>query len=165
MKKILTTLIIIFFTVSNLYAGVHPQSKWLKQKYEKLKKIKNIKKVKNCKLQISKFDIKSKTYRYFLGESCKINFKDNSWVIIISHSMHAEDMIGDITIIRASNGKYYINRGHVCDKLILNSKSKITSLSIFLKSTGWDSAQEPTYWKEYKIRTKSMERTDKHSQE
>ena len=79
-----------------------------------------------------------------------VYFDDGSWVIGMSHSTHTRDGLGDLTIIRTSNDKYYVNNGHVCDCLYLKTKNKVTSLETFLKTCGNGPHGEPVEWEEYK---------------
>lgn len=64
--------------------------------------------------------------------------------------MHDGDGIGDIALARASDGKFYVNRGHQCLTLLLESPDRLTSLEAFLKSTGKGPKGQPTPWEPYK---------------
>jgi len=80
-----------------------------------------------------------------------LEFADGSWVLLTSHSAHADDGLSDISLIRTSTGEYYMNRGHCCLPILLFSKVRVISLEGFLKTTGKGAKAEPTPWNEYKL--------------
>ncbi len=78
-----------------------------------------------------------------------LEFADESWVLLTSHSMHAEDGLPDISLIRTSTGEYYTNNGHCCLPILLFFKAKVDSLEGFLKTTGKGPKAKPTPWTKY----------------
>lgn len=151
MKTIVTVLLIALFAATTL-AGekIKSDAEWLKMKHKQLAAVKDPAKVKSVGLWTSGDKRADGQYGYFPKGDGLILFEDKTWVLIVSHSMHAEDGLSDLTLIRASDGKHYVNKGHVCDKLILDAPEKIISLESFLKAKGKGSKAEPTEWKEYK---------------
>lgn len=148
-KRILAIAILAVSTLIFAEGKTKTDAQWLKTKYKKLAAIKDPAKVNNIGLRVPKDKGHDDLYMYFPKGNGRIVFVDKSWILLVSHSSHAEDGIGDLTLIRASDGKCYVNKGYVCDKLILETKEKIVSLETFLKSTGKGPKAEPIEWKEY----------------
>ncbi len=48
-----------------------------------------------------------------LGPSL-IQFETGDWIYVISHSRHKDHRIGDVTIARDQDGRFYYHCGHVC---------------------------------------------------
>ena len=122
---------------------------WLKQKYAQLVAVKSVTNRTNVGLWTSGDRQADGKYGYFPKGNGLILFEDKTWVLIVSHSMHAEDGLGDLTLIRTCDGRYLVNKGHVCDKLILDAPEKIVSLETFLKATGKGAKGEATQWESY----------------
>jgi hypothetical protein len=148
MKIIVKTLLLLTVTIP-VYAATNVTADmgWLKLKYKQLAAIKEIDKINQVRFPTS--DDKG-SYSYYPSGNGRIVFKDNSWVLLVSHSIHAEDALGDLTLVRTSDGKYFVNKGHVCNTLLLETKEKITSLKTFLDAKGRGAKSEPVPWEEYK---------------
>lgn len=124
---------------------------WLVLRHSQIEAYTDISKVSLAKLVGSPSRNKRGYYEYNPSKNGLIKFKDGSWVIITSHSVHKEDGIGDISLIKTSEGKYYTNRGHYCASLLMRSKIHIKSLKGFLSSVCvGDKADVLLDWKEYK---------------
>ena len=78
-----------------------------------------------------------------------LKFADGSWVLLTSHSVHADDGLDDITLIRTSSGEYYFNRGHCCLPILLSSSKKVETLEDFLKTHGKGGQGKLTLWQKY----------------
>ena len=89
------------------------------------------------------------TFTYSPKKDGLLVFEDGSWVLLESHSINEEDGLGDLTLIRTSEGKYHLNRGHVCGLLNLEAKERITSLATFLKAKGKGAKAKPVPWEPY----------------
>lgn len=123
---------------------------WISTQHKKLSAINDPSKIKEIGIvSPDKKDAKG-NYTYYPNGNGKITFEDKTWILIVSHSMHEEDGLNDITLIRTSDGKFYTNKGHVCGKLILETKEKIVSLETFLKTTGKAGDGKSTAWENYK---------------
>ena len=105
---------------ASAHAGekVKSDAAWLKQKHTQLSAVKSVTNLTNVGLWTSGFKQKDGKYGYSPNGNGLIVFQDRTWVLIVSHSLHAEDGLGDLTLIRTSDGRYLLNRGHVCDRLI-----------------------------------------------
>jgi len=91
-------------------------------------------------------------YFFFPKRNGMIRFKDGSWICITSHSAHADDGIGDITLIKTSEGEYFVNRGHCCPKLGIRSTAEmIGTLDSFLATKGDGPNATLLAWMPYKI--------------
>ena len=150
MKKTIATLLILAHA-SPLIAGnkIKSDAEWMNLKYKQLAAVKNVAKVKHVGLTDPGDKGADGLYTYFPKGNGRIVFVDKSWVLLVSHSLHAEDGLGDLTLVRASDGKYYVNKGHVCSKLILETKGEITSLRTFLNAKGKGPKAEPISWEKY----------------
>ncbi len=151
------TIITIFFCLQILSSAALAGKKrmttdeWLVLRHSQIEAYTDISKVPLAKLVCSPSKNKSGYYEYSPSRNGLIKFKDGTWVIITSHSMHKEDGIGDISLIKTSEGKYYTNMGHNCSSLMMRSKVHITSLKGFLSSVCvGDKADVLLPWKEYK---------------
>lgn len=146
-------IILLFLTVTfPVFAetNVTADAGWLKLKYKQLAAIKEIDKINKVRFPSSDDKDATGQYSYYPSGNGRIVFKDNSWVLLVSHSIHAEDALGDLTLVRTSDGKYFVNKGHVCGTLILETKEKITSLKTFLNAKGKGAKADPVPWEEYK---------------
>jgi hypothetical protein len=151
MKSTITALLIMALAAPAFASDkIKLDGEWLKRKHKQLVAVKDPSKVKSVGMWSSGDKDSDEQYTYFPNGNGRIVFEDKSWVLIVSHSIHQEDGLGDLTLVRASAGKYYVNKGHVCNKLILETKEKITSLETFLKAKGKGSKAEPVEWEEYK---------------
>jgi len=114
---------------------IRSHEQWLKIKHEQLSKIDNITGVKNANFTLLTVvdNPSSGFFTYCPEKDGLIIFEDKTWVLLISSCSHGG--LG-ISIIRTSENKYYVNTGHACSKIILESKEKIKSLETFLKSSG-----------------------------
>ncbi|NLB54620.1 MAG: hypothetical protein GX811_02425 [Lentisphaerae bacterium] len=151
MKNTFSALLIMILTITAL-AGerIKTDAEWLKLKHKQLADLNVPSKVKDVGMWSSGDKNADGQYTYYPNGDGRIVFADKTWVLIVSHSIHQEDELGDLTLVRASDGKYYVNKGHVCDKLILETKEEIISLDTFLKTRGKGHKAEPTKWEEYK---------------
>lgn len=145
------TALLIATIATPAFAGerVKSDTDWLKHKYAQLAAVKSVTNLTNVGLWTSGDKQADGKYGYFPNGNGLIVFQDKTSVLIISHSIHAEDGLGDLTMIRTSDGRYLVNKGHVCDKLILDAPEKIVSLETFLKATGKGAKGEATQWEPY----------------
>jgi hypothetical protein len=150
MKKTNIVLLALMLAAS-VHAGEKAKSdaEWLKQKHAQLSAVKSVTNLTNVGLWTSGNKQADGRFGYFPNGNGLIVFDDKTWVLIISHSMHAEDGLEDLTLIRTSDDRFLSNRGHVCDKLILDAPEKITSLETFLRATGKGAKGEATKWEPY----------------
>jgi hypothetical protein len=86
---------------------------------------------------------------YYPPRNKRINFDDDSWIILTANSIHEMNGLSDMTLGIASDGKYYLNLGHVCGGVILESEKEVTSLSEFLGATGLGPKRESMTWAEH----------------
>ena len=135
-------------TFSHAGDKIKADAEWLRLKYDQLAAVTNVEKVLNVGLRPSGSKDARGAYTYY-PQSGRIVFDDGSWVLLVSHSIHAEDGLGDMTLVRTSEGNYFVTRGHVCEKLILETKEKIASLGTFLRAKGKGAKAEPIPWEPY----------------
>jgi hypothetical protein len=128
--------------------GSDPEAHWLQRAQDQLASVTNVDLTSGTVLPRNAKPGPDGTYAYLLSPGL-FRFADGSWVLLKSHSVHKEDGLGDLTLARTSAGEYYVSRGHVCGKLSLVCKERITSLSVFLKSKGTGPKGEPVSWEPY----------------
>ena len=150
MKVLIPTLMILVHGLAAV-ADSTPKSEaeWLTQKHAQLAMVTNVTSLPNVGLDASGDNDKQPAeghYQYAPKGNGLILFEDKSWVLIVSHSVHAADGIGDLTLVRTSDGRFLVNKGHVCGNLLLDAREKITSLITFLKATGKTLTKEVTAW-------------------
>jgi hypothetical protein len=150
--KRLITVVVLALTGFLTLGGESPKSEaaWFRQKYEGLAAITTVTNVTKVGLWSSGDKYSNGLYGYFPKGNGLIVFEDKTWVLIVSHSVHADDGLRDLTMIRTSHNRYFVNRGHVCSTLMLDAPEKIISLETFLKTTGKGEQPEPTKWEEYR---------------
>lgn len=153
MKIFLTLLLCLSVTSVIAFAGKKRMTtdQWLVLRHSQLEKHAGITKIPRSKLNGPYPEEKDKRgyFTYHPARNGLIRFQDGSWVILTSNSVHKENGVGDITLVKTSTGKFYANRGHCCLTLMIRSESKITSLKVFLSSHGLGPNAEPTPWVEY----------------
>jgi hypothetical protein len=88
---------------------------------------------------------------YYPPENTRIMFSDGSWIILTAHSSHSEDGVSDLALGIASNGKFYLNRGHICGGICLTSEKEVKTLRDFLKTTGLGPKENPMTWQEHLV--------------
>lgn len=153
MKSIITIFICIHIISSIAFAGKKRMTtdKWLILRHSQIEAYTDVDKVPLSSLNGPYSKDKAGYVTYHPKKNGRIKFADGSWIILTSHSSHSEDGIGDVTLIKASDGKYYVNRGHVCATMIIRSKVKIKSLKDFLAAKGVGDKSQLISWSEYKI--------------
>ena len=93
---------------------------WLVQKRAQLAKVEDPTKIRSVALDQSEEQNKDGLYRMYLKKGY-LKFSDGRWLLLTSHSAHAEDGLADISLIRTSTGEFYSNRGHCCLPILLFS--------------------------------------------
>ena len=149
--KVLTSLVIFTLMVgSSLLAGHGKKTVdgWLEEKHAQLAAVVDPASIRKVALDHSD-EADKDGYFSMYPKSGYLEFTDGSWVLLTSHSAHAEDGLPDITLIRTSTGEYYTNSGHCCVPILLFSQSKVDSLEGFLKTTGKGAQAAPTPWIKY----------------
>ena len=124
---------------------------WLEMTHSQLAGLKSVRNLTNVGLNSGAKDSDG-TYHYSPKGDGLIMFEDKSWVLLATHSIHDEDGLDDLALIRTSEDKYYLNRGHKCGSLSLRSKERIVSLATFLETGGIGPKgprTEPTPWEPY----------------
>ena len=151
----MTARIIIITILSNLLCENIPAGKkkhtidsWLEWRYSQLAAVENPTKIRKSDLDQSEKPNRDGLFRMY-PEKGFLSFPDGSWVLLTSHSAHAEDGLADISLIRTSAGEYYSNRGHCCLPILLYSKERVVSLDGFLKTTGKGEKGQETPWIRY----------------
>lgn len=91
---------------------IRTDDEWLKHKHAELAAIKTVTNVPHVALWTSGNKQADGQYGYFPKGNGLIVFEDKTWVLLVSHSMHAKDGLGDLTIVRTSDGRFLLNRGH-----------------------------------------------------
>jgi hypothetical protein len=90
-----------------------------------------------------------------------IHFSDGSWVYLISNSIHDNQEIGDITLAIDSDGKAFVNYGHVCGGLIhfiTNKEYSFIDTGIFFEHFLGDADYTP--WHEINLTRKQRRQLD-----
>jgi hypothetical protein len=113
------------------------QNRWIKKAVRQLK---NDFGTMNCDNPIdpSVVDIEGlylKAYRLNGPEGC-IYFPNGDWILMISHSMHDDPAIGDVTLAIDRRQQIFINKGHVCGGIInfyIDAETEIISSQDFFK--------------------------------
>ena len=154
MKALISSLMILIGGLTAVAGStVKSDAEWLTQTHAQLAEVKSVTSLTNVGLQaFGDKEPPPPEGRY----SCSprgngmILFEDKTWVLLVSHSRHTEDGIGDLTLVRTSDGRFLVNKGHVCGNLLLDVREKITSLTTFLKATGKTLDGEVTTWEPYK---------------
>ena len=149
--KALTLLVTITLLAlsSSLLAGQRKSVEgWLEQKHAQLSSVEEPSSIRKVVLDHSEEPNKDGYFRMYPKKGY-LEFADGSWILLTSHSAHAEDGLPDISLIRTSTGEYYSNRGHCCLPILLFSKERIVSLEGFLKTTGKGAEAKPTPWIKY----------------
>ena len=150
MKAItILTVLICFITGDDLLAEKKKTAdSWLEAKHAQLTAVENPFLIRKADLDQSERPDKDGFFSMHPKKGY-LKFSDGSWVLLTSHSAHAEDGLPDISLIRTSTGEYYTNRGHCCLPILLFSKVKVISLESFLKTTGKGPKAKPTQWIKY----------------
>jgi len=60
---------------------------------------------------------------YYVKDEGLLRIDDKEWVYIVTHSSHAGEYIGDISLAIDNRGQLYENAGHVCGGIDFGSKS------------------------------------------
>ena len=118
---------------------------WLQKRRTQLAAVEDHAKIRVVELDQSEKKNKDGQYRMYL-EKGFLKFSDGSWVLLTSHSAHAEDGLADISLIRTSTGEFYSNRGHCCLPILLFSEKKVESLKGFLETHGKGGEGKLTRW-------------------
>lgn len=140
----------LFLTGENLHAGQKREtvSGWLEKKHTQLSAVEDPASIRKVGLDQSEEPKQEGLYTLYPKKGY-IQFEDGSWVLLTSHSAHADDGLADISLIRTSDGDYFSNRGHCCLPILLFSEGKVTSLDSFLKTTGKGPKAMSTPWIKY----------------
>jgi hypothetical protein len=150
--KLLTILAVFtcFMVGGILFAGQNKKTvdAWLEEKHAQLSTVADPSSIRKVSLAHSDKPNKDGYFSLY-PKSGYLEFADGNWVLLTSHSVHAEDGLPDISLIRTSTGEYYTNRGHCCLPILLFSKSVVGSLEDFLKTTGKGAKAEATPWIKY----------------
>lgn len=152
MKLFLAIIICHFTIVSAGRAGKKRQTtdEWLVMRHTQIEKRLETGQVPKSGLRGSYARNKDGYRDFFPKRNGLIRFADGSWVVITSHSIHKGSGVGDVTLVKTSTGKYYVNRGHCCLSMIIRSKKeRIASLADFLATKGVGPKGELLDWKEY----------------
>jgi len=154
MSSTIRTFIVLFVaTLTLMSLPVHGQppvptvESWLAQRHAQLSAIKEPSKARPGDL--GQGDKPNLNNLYLVGpKQGFIQFEDDSWILLSSLSVHNGPF--DISLIRTSEGGYFINHGHCCPQIVLTSKEKITNLDGFLKTTAKGPRGGVTTWEKYK---------------
>jgi len=140
-----------FLAGSSLLAGQNKKTVdgWLEEKHAQLAAVEDPSSIRKVDLDQSNEADRDGHFSMY-PKNGYLEFADGSWVLLTSHSVHADDGLPDISLIRTSTGEYYTNRGHSCLPILLFSKLRVISLEGFLKTTGKGAKAEPTPWNKYK---------------
>jgi hypothetical protein len=149
----------LFLMVGSLLAGQKKKTVdgWLEEKYAQLAAVEDPSSIRKVELEQSEEPNKDGYFRMYPKKGY-LKFADGSWVLLTSHSAHAEDGLPDISLIRTSTGEYYSNRGHCCLPILLFSKTRVVSLEGFLKTTGKGAKAKLTSWNKYNREQDKMRR-------
>ncbi len=142
--------LLLFVTGGSVLASQKKASiaTWLEKKHAQLSAVEVPTSIRRVDLNQSEKPNKDGVFRMYPKKGY-LEFADGSWVLLTSHSAHAEDGLSDISLIRTSTGEYYSNRGHCCLPILLFSDKKVASLEDFLKTTGKGAKAKPTSWIKY----------------
>ena len=110
------------------------ETDWLATNYAKLAAVWNLSAMTNVGYSYSSRTNQDGYHRFFPNDTGLLMLPDSSWVILVSHSIHAGDGLGDLTLMRTSDGRYFLNQGHVCAQLSLLTKGPIASLQDLLNA-------------------------------
>lgn len=150
--EVITLLIVLtsFMVSGSLLAGQGKKTLegWLEEKHAQLAAVDDPSSIRKGDLSQSEKPNKDGFFSMYPKKGY-LEFADGSWVLLTSHSAHAEDGLPDISLIRTSTGEYYTNSGHCCLPILLFSMSKVASLEDFLKTTGKGAKAEPALWIKY----------------
>ena len=149
-RQLSITVLIILLGFSNAFAGKKKPTMegWLEKRYAQLSAVKEPSKVRRSALDHSEDRDGDGLFRMY-PENGYVPFPDQTWILLTSNSAHSEDGLPDVTLIRTSEGKYYYNLGHCCLPILLFSKVEVTTLDLFLKTTGKGNEAKATAWIKY----------------
>jgi hypothetical protein len=149
--KVHFTAILAVLLFQSVFAGhvkkENAQEKWILQRYQQLSKAtpESI-----PKIELKEYESKDGTFQYFPAEMGGIIFlREKEWIMITQSSGHYEKS-GDVTMIRTSENEFYLNFGHCCKTMIIDSDKKIETIEDFLAAKGKGHRSEPTPWKKYR---------------
>lgn len=149
-RQLPTIALTVFLCFSNAFAGKKKPTMeaWLEQRYARLSAVEEPSKIRRSALDHSDDRDRNGLFSMY-PDNGYVEFSDQSWVLLTSHSAHKEDGLHDISLIRTSEGEYYYNKGHCCLPILLFSKVKVTTLDLFLKTTGKGGEAKATPWIKY----------------
>lgn len=117
---------------------ISPREVWLESQVKYLEecKVSEIPDASVTKVELDAPDRDGCLLLYHTHGNGLLRFASGEWAVILAHSFHAMDGIGDVVLARTSTGKYYVNHGHPCPWLTVRSKTKVLSLKDFLNTLG-----------------------------
>jgi hypothetical protein len=143
---LLTMVLLLSFPVASRtvmlkYGNEHviasKQNRWVKKTSRQLKKIKPEDCTQPIEPRIVNFDGHFLiSYRVDSNSGC-IQLPNGDWIYMITHSIHDDPAIGDITLAIDNRQRLFFNTGHVCGGIInfyIDTEKEINSAQDFFNS-------------------------------